>query len=851
MDILFSCASRVVFSPLLIPPQAVNETPSIPPMPKQWPQQPMASPTALKVGPERNVTFLSEALGIKLNRGNDGIVRVLSVSPETASSKIARSGTIEAGDVVREAAGVDIRRPITNIMWGDTIALVKIAPRPITMIVAKELSEVPQSVLEEKERALAEESMSPAAKSARRGEPKEEEEEYMIPPSPAVGDESVRDSIAMANEKASHAGGDAAGAPNQHHVSDTNVDSSSAPVESMPNSTNATVDSLEHSESETAKTAPNVLGPISSESQEDDEAATSDTFIDVNNEDVATEENEAVNCYAEKRIDSVACKENMKNTTEEMNRDGEAVVAAMVNERDVDADVVDGDEASEESSVHLNVEEAENTAVSEPQGQLYSHDEEMQAIGAEILFEKRADEVGLDDWSNLRWLSTSGERQLRFAKVVTRTTVAARKGLFRSGQQQLLRRKLAIFEKPNLIMLLRPPASTAEVRKLLDLPDGVALEDEKNALKAFLVAETVIDPVTCMLRLSQLTTVTSVGNVLDEKLASQRRFYLELVTPTETIALSALSPDKQKTAIDDRALPGGPAFLQTASLENAIANALYHAHRPHADPNGIADEAWKHQVVQGTLHSYVLSGNNAMLEKASKAAVGADTTMDGATKHVPPNIIDARDESSRTALHYACLRRASQAVSLLTRAGASCSIPLYPGGFFPSHLSALVHDEKSLSVILSATYPSRPDPNQFDSLGRTPMYLAAVEGKQPLGEGGASDSLGRCLSALAAWGGELVPSDGPIVLRHPVSVLASRWAKSEMAAVLAHVRFRHPLENAGLSVSQHGMSLGALFQYPLHSALVTLRRRIRMVGEDVQEGYAFIDDRSPESGLVG
>lgn len=94
----------------------------------------------MKFGPERDILFLSEALGIKLNRGPDGIVRVIEVSPEMPGSPIAREGNIEVGDVIREAAGVDIRRPITNIMWGDTVALVKMAPRPITLVVAKELS---------------------------------------------------------------------------------------------------------------------------------------------------------------------------------------------------------------------------------------------------------------------------------------------------------------------------------------------------------------------------------------------------------------------------------------------------------------------------------------------------------------------------------------------------------------------------------------------------------------------------------------------------------------------------------------------------------------------------------------
>jgi tetratricopeptide (TPR) repeat protein len=101
--------------------EAMQQTHNLPSMPKRWPQQSPTSPTALRCGPERDVIFLSESLGIKLNRGPDGVVRILSVSPHTAGSPVARDGTIYAGDVVREAAGVDIRRPITNVMWGDTV----------------------------------------------------------------------------------------------------------------------------------------------------------------------------------------------------------------------------------------------------------------------------------------------------------------------------------------------------------------------------------------------------------------------------------------------------------------------------------------------------------------------------------------------------------------------------------------------------------------------------------------------------------------------------------------------------------------------------------------------------------
>jgi hypothetical protein len=147
--------------------QAIVQSQNIPPPPKAWPQQSPRQPTALQVGVERPIIFLSDALGMKLNRGSDGVVRVMSVTPDTPGSPIVRTGYIQVGDVIREAAGVDIRRPITNIMWGDTVALIKMAPRPITVIVARELSSIPLSVKDERER-IQSTSVSPSARSETR-----------------------------------------------------------------------------------------------------------------------------------------------------------------------------------------------------------------------------------------------------------------------------------------------------------------------------------------------------------------------------------------------------------------------------------------------------------------------------------------------------------------------------------------------------------------------------------------------------------------------------------------------------------------------------------------------------------
>lgn len=88
-----------------------------PPMPNSWPKQARVS-TPFRVGQERICTFGAGPLGIKLNRGPDGIVRVLSTCTLPVHQRAERHGDIHPGDVVRETSGVDLRRPITNIMWG-------------------------------------------------------------------------------------------------------------------------------------------------------------------------------------------------------------------------------------------------------------------------------------------------------------------------------------------------------------------------------------------------------------------------------------------------------------------------------------------------------------------------------------------------------------------------------------------------------------------------------------------------------------------------------------------------------------------------------------------------------------
>lgn len=98
----------------------------------------------LHVGNERQVLFYTNSLGIRLNRGVDGYVRILSVSQ--LDNDEDRVGEIYNGDVVREVNGVDLRHtPIDSSDWKMIIGLMKMSPRPLKIVVAEELFKVDSS----------------------------------------------------------------------------------------------------------------------------------------------------------------------------------------------------------------------------------------------------------------------------------------------------------------------------------------------------------------------------------------------------------------------------------------------------------------------------------------------------------------------------------------------------------------------------------------------------------------------------------------------------------------------------------------------------------------------------------
>jgi hypothetical protein len=440
-------------------------------------------------------------------------------------------------------------------------------------------------------------------------------------------------------------------------------------------------------------------------------------------------------------------------------------------------------------------------------------DKEYALVGAEVYFSSSARQ-NYGGWDNLRFMAYSGTRKVRFCENVSRF-IPGQGTLFWSGDQYV-QRKLAIYDEPNIILILRSPDGLPEMREILGLPVGAKVEDPKSVARSYLVVESVIDPSASKLRLSPLTTVTSfLSGVREGDL--RRKSCFEIMSPMESSIISAVQLRKGAERVLTSFADSG-AFLETSSAEHALRQVICKSNEP---GGGLEDLSWKHQVILGTLHSFVVLANQADLDQSIAAAMKrARSEEPSDTPYLDPRVVDEHDESGRTALHYACSTRFASAVASLVGAGANVDIRIEPSKMTLCHICAMNLDDRSLSTILE----KNRRPNVLDSLGHTPMSLAVVEGRTVNGQRNA-DLLERCLAVLDTHGGDISLSRGQH--RHLVSYVSSIWQHEELAAVLKHVDFRYPiLPSSGDGSSRIGISADAFFQYPVHSCLVTFRNRV-------------------------
>jgi hypothetical protein len=483
--------------------------------------------------------------------------------------------------------------------------------------------------------------------------------------------------------------------------------------------------------------------------------------------------------------------------------------------QEIDATLDEGSDTERQATIEedgTTKQEAEDGSSHEP-SIVSLRDEESEKLGKEVFFHRNGN-PNYSGWDNLRWMSYSGTRQIEFVGPACRF-VPGRRTLFWSGDQYV-DRVLAVYREPHLILILRPPEDLAEVLQILDLPPGATVDNAEDIFQSYLVVENVVDPKTCKLRLSPLTTFTSVlADVGKDDF--RRRSCFELVNPTECVVLSAVrlrkGAERALTSFTDSG-----AYLETTSTEHVLQKSICDAHRPSEGSGDVSDQSWKHQIILGTLHSHVVLGNQSILDMALSQAK-ASSNSEG-SDYLEPRIIDAVDESGRTPLHYACSGRFSGAVSSLVRAGANVDTRVEPYNMTPCHVCALHLDAKSLQSILTVN----KRPNVIDSWGRTPMYLAMTEGRS-VGQSKNPAALDKCLSVLEAHGGHHM--EVPMGFRNPVSALAAAWSHEELEVILKHIHYRYPVVLTKADDKHRiGISVSAFFQYPVHSCLITARKRI-------------------------
>lgn len=403
------------------------------------------------------------------------------------------------------------------------------------------------------------------------------------------------------------------------------------------------------------------------------------------------------------------------------------------------------------------------------------------------------------------------------------------KGRFFWSSGQYVRKMLVLYEKPHyLLVIARRPKNAVEVRRIMETSGDSCMElndlNDIDLIKSFCIAEKLIDLKICKLRLSSLTTPTS-KLLLDKSdgelsvsgnMDSQARTCFEVITPKENLLMSFES-DGLLNSFDSG---GDVKYFQsvceiTKRWENGISRAIIEAHDGSNNVND-GDMAWRHQLILGTLHSHIVTGNYDLLQQVLAGKGSPDS---------PSAHINERDDAGFTALHYACLRRSHKAVSILLAAGADCSIPTIKGGKSPCHLCCEQLDDESLSIILSSSKPKRADPNTLDEFHNTPMYVALIMGKSPVG--GRNPM--KCLRTLEAWGGQIMlqDSDENRSEKHPIYILSSKCDSDGLKVAFHFFQFRFPF--LGDPLDGYGRSLSAIYCYPIHVILISLRMKLNEV----------------------
>lgn len=143
---------------------------------------------------------------------------------------------------------------------------------------------------------------------------------------------------------------------------------------------------------------------------------------------------------------------------------------------------------------------------------------------------------------------------------------------------------------------------------------------------------------------------------------------------------------------------------------------------------------WRHQYMLGTMHSAVLSHDEARVRELVALCDAGE--MEFST------CIDAMDEDGYTPLHYACIKRLHSIIRALHEAAADVTAQDHRG-LTPLHWAAMQLDDYTLSLLCSHVF----DLDLLDKQNRSPLYMACVEGRDISGHTDNA-ALKRCVACM-------------------------------------------------------------------------------------------------------
>lgn len=261
--------------------------------------------------------------------------------------------------------------------------------------------------------------------------------------------------------------------------------------------------------------------------------------------------------------------------TSSQGKEAEGILGALQQETSVetctvgDEEAVDdgaGTEPFKQSTKSEETKEIESSVPESASERDVSRLEESRVVGGDVIFD--GSPPIYNGWDNLRWMSYSGVRRLKLFQPVFRFRETKQTTLFWSKVEKgYVPRVLAIYEEPSLLLVLRRPAGLEEVTRLTGSVDPE--EEYKNW-----IVESVVEPATCKLQLSNLTHRTSRVPVdePDERASS----LFEIISPAEVVRLSAVK--KRDAEKRERSFTDSGAFFETTNVENSLTDVIWKAH---------------------------------------------------------------------------------------------------------------------------------------------------------------------------------------------------------------------------------------------------------------------------------